>query len=276
MPTDPRALKTLFDTYWTSAGWKDYGSYHCDPIEFAHARQCGLMFDDEMLHHDDVIRRVIAARDATSLRAVVRAFVSSLSSHRLELRSALGCYAVFRHLQPHDATPVRHKCTVCGMYVPAISPTDLSVLNFERFKWGGVRHDNPEYCMLDLELFLRTEACEPTADDISLLNDILLSIRDAPPGTTSAVIHRFFPKSFKSNKSERDVIVRILGYCGILAPDAHPGFNQRFIHSVDWSYPPRANCDMNYPARWWRAEDGLNRDALAEYFGEFVSEGVVS
>ena len=60
------------------------------PDDFEYAKRAGVMFDPVRLSHDDVMNRALAAFRGVDHRAVADAFVSSLSSRRLDLRSALG------------------------------------------------------------------------------------------------------------------------------------------------------------------------------------------
>lgn len=46
---------------------------------------------------------------------------------------------------------------------------DLNVLNFERIKWGGLRHGDLLYTLFDLEQFTKEEIPEPVTDDIEIL-----------------------------------------------------------------------------------------------------------
>jgi hypothetical protein len=261
---DQRAVKTLLGTYWTSAGWRGDEDRHIEPAEFEHAKRAGIMFDEARVTHADVIERLIRARDALDRPTVARAFVASLGNRRLDLRSALGSYAVFRHLQPHDESAGKI-CGGCGLWEASSEPEDLNVLNFERFKWGGVRHDQPLYAMLDLELFLKEEVPRPTKQDVEVLRAIFAALREAPAGTTGAQAHRVLPKSFKANKAERDVMIAILGFCSILATDEYPGYAETFVSP---SSTRRFN-EMSYPACCWRAADGLSAKAISDYFGEF-------
>jgi len=88
-----------------------------------------------------------------------RAFLSSLSSRRLDWRSGLAFYHIAGKLAAHQYTPVEsgrsfnaggettHVSYTCGVCrdVHGIVGTkgyirqDLNVGNFERIKWGGVR-----------------------------------------------------------------------------------------------------------------------------------------
>ena len=85
-PVDRRALKVLFDTYWTSAGWRDERSRSTPPVDFEYAKQAGVMFDPIRVSHDDIVKRAITAVRGVTRQTVADAFVVSLSSRRLDLR----------------------------------------------------------------------------------------------------------------------------------------------------------------------------------------------
>src|SRR6476661_9797781 len=95
---DKKALKILFDRYWSSAGWKaDTARSNIAPEDLAYAINAGYMFLPEHVTHNDVVRRVIAIRDTVTTYEVSQAFLASLSTRRLDLRSALGTFAVAYH-----------------------------------------------------------------------------------------------------------------------------------------------------------------------------------
>lgn len=89
----------------------------------------------------------------------------ALASRRLDLRSALGSYAIACQLPWHVFSPAGDidpcggytsvspsDCGICGS--PARpGPADLNLYSFERFKWGGVRRDDVSYIAFDLEQF---------------------------------------------------------------------------------------------------------------------------
>ena len=102
-----------------------------------------MMFDPIRLSHGDIVRRAIEVRTRVDPQVVADAFLVSLSTRKLEPRSALGSYAVLRHFPPHEHYDRRKGCPVWGEYNDPDEDEDLNVLNFERFKWGGVRHEEP-------------------------------------------------------------------------------------------------------------------------------------
>ena len=90
MARDKKALQILLDTYWSPNGWKRDTTIV--PGDFEYARQAGYMFDPVALTHDDIVALLLAVRERVSIELVVDAFVASLSTRRLELRSALGSF----------------------------------------------------------------------------------------------------------------------------------------------------------------------------------------
>ncbi len=274
---DKRALKILFNLYWSSAGWLPDAGRGWDrhlalsPEEFDCGKQAGILFDPVAISHADAIPRARSVRDAVDARAVADGFLASLSSRRLDLRSALGSYAVLRYLDDHPAPPPRQLCPVCGLYATYEEPRDLNVLNFERYKWGGVRHDQIDYATFDLEQFHRFERPIPTADDTAILQRLLDAIRSVPAKTSAAELEKFLSPVLRSNKAERDAVVAILGLCGILNAAPHESYFARFIRWDERELPPRRFADMAYPACWWQGSDGIDDAVVRFYFGHALN-----
>ena len=267
---DKRALKILFDHYWSPRGWIREENRTCSGEDFAYAKAKGLMFDSIEIGHEAVLNRLLSAVGSTRQRTVADAFVASLSTRRLDLRSALGSYAVFRHLQDHHAiADDGHSCNICG-HSDRSDVEDLNVMNFERFKWGGVRHSKPLYAMLDLDLFARSEVLFPTSLDGQIFRELIAIIQALPPGVSASALQGYLGTAVKSNKGERDVIVAILGYCGILRSPDRPGFAERFLPPRKRTQPNHHFIDTPYPACWWRSEYGIDTARLDEYFGHIL------
>jgi hypothetical protein len=270
---DKRALKILFNTYWSASGWTR-GERRLSAEDFAYAKAQRVMFDPVKPTHDQAIAQLHAALERVSLRQVADGFLSSLSTRRVEWRSALGSYSVARWLPTHAHMPETFgelRCRICGLYEdPTGEEQDLNVLNFERLKWGGVRHSDPIYATLDLELFAGAPPPAPSEEDLRIFRDLVECLVSVSPTLTSAQLHKHFPVSLKANKAERDQIVAILGLCGILGTVQHPGFGERFVPEHERQLPDRHFVDMAYPACWWRGSDGLNEDRLREAFGHVL------
>lgn len=150
---------------------------------------------------------------------------------------------------------------------------DLNVLNFERLKWGGVRHLDPLYAAFDVERFILLEPATPQPSHVALLWDLLDAIALVPPQMTSAALHTALPRAIRGNKAERDVLIGILGLCGILETADHRGFRTSFVPHVERQLPIRRFVDMAYPACWWTGADGVNWDAVEYWFGHLMRTG---
>lgn len=262
---DKQALQILFRNYWSASGWKAENQRSLSLEDFAYAKSKGLMFDLLKLDHAEALNKLSASIKSLNKRIVTDGFLSSLSTRRLDWRSALGSYAVFQNLSAHLPASDKGSCNVCGFF-SGDSKHDLNILNFERFKWGGVRHDDVVYAAMDLDLFLKTPAPPPTTDDIQIFRNIISQISNSPT-VGSAALHANFAKALKSNKAERDVLIAIFGFCGILGIPQHPGFTEAFIPVSKRELPDRHFVDMPYPACWWRGDIGINQIRLNEYFG---------
>ncbi len=263
---DKKALKILFSTYWSSKGWKSDVERTTSPDDLRYAKQAGVMFDPIRVSHGDIVQRAIETRSRSNPRAIANAFLASLSTRRLELRSALGSYAVLRHFPAHEHHERRMSCPVCGGYNAPDKDEDLNILSFERFKWGGVRHENPLYATFDLGWFQSLESPLPTEVDIAIFRSILKAIESVAPDTTAPQLEKALGDLLPSNKAEREVLVNILGYTGVLTTLEHAGFLNDFIRFDRRHLPPHRFVDLGYPACWWKGRHGINYGALRVWF----------
>ena len=140
------------------------------------------------------------------------------------------------------------------------------MLSFERIKWGGVRHSDPRYIALDLEIFARMERIEPTVEDNRILRAILDTASSLPGDSRLGELERALGKVIASNKSERHVLIEILGFAGVLCDPARPSFRSTFVPESDREVTPWHKDDWSYPVKWWTGRNGINQDAIAEWF----------
>ncbi|MBR1175763.1 hypothetical protein JQ617_17535 [Bradyrhizobium sp. KB893862 SZCCT0404] len=273
MSDDKKALRILFDTYWSPKGWKRDETV--DRAEFEYARRAGYMFDPVVVAHDDIVAGLVSVRARVNLQRVADAFLASLSTRRLELRSALGSFAYAAQFPIHglDEQTARRvpsgrlNCLICGRYGHA-SPEqqDLNILSFERWRWGGIRHADPLYSWFDLTQFEKADLIEPTEEDCSILARILDTATSLASVARPKELEKRLGKVIKSNRAERCVLIQILGYCGVLKPAGRNGFLQAFTADELRDRPPDRANDWTYPVIWWRGADGVDRDVLSRLF----------
>lgn len=270
---DKKARKILFEYFWSSSGWKPETSRHLSPEDFEYAKTHGAMYDPISVAHDPLIQRAQAAVNAVSKGKVASAFVASLARRCLDVRSSISSYALLMNLPNHLQSPTEYspnQCSICGVFVKQSEYLeDISILSFERHKWGGVRLDQILYATLDLEWFVQSAEVDPTDADVSLLSSMLDAIRRLPANVSAASLETHL-KFLPSNKSERDVLIAILGIAGILETPDHPGYVSGFRNYVDRVSPNRRFVDMTYPACWWESKYGLNERAVEYWFGNVL------
>lgn len=266
---DKKAFRILSSTFWSSTGWRD--DNRTAPEDFKYAKSQGLMFDPITVTHDEIVDRAVTIATNTKPIDVADAFLASLTSRRLDLRSALGSYAAVRHLKRHRLAPTVRCCEKCGEYHDRKKPKDLNVLSFERFKWGGVRHDSPLYAWFDLERFSESECLRPSSEDKDCLAKILDVASSLSPAAKLAELVRGVAPLFKSNDDERRVLISILGYAGVLQPKSQPSFFEAYVSKSDRDQTPWSKDDWPFPIQWWRGADGVNWEAAQHWFPGLTS-----
>ncbi|MEO8375873.1 MAG: hypothetical protein ABI471_11650 [Sphingomonas bacterium] len=266
MTPDERAAKILMNTYWSAAGWRREPTI--SPEDFAYAKSRHVMFDPDNFSHDGAVDAVLQEVAATSQADVASAFLASLGSRRLDLRSGLGTYAVARHFQRHSSVTAmgRKSCAYCGLY--HTQDADLNILNFERLKWGGVRHTQPTYIAFDLKILRETLRPSPTPDDFVILRTILNTARSMQPNARLSDLDKSLSKVLASNSAERRVLIGILGYAGILIDPSRPAFRNQFVAEVEREQTPWHKDDWPYPVQWWNGSFGVDDAAVNDWFPE--------
>ncbi len=273
MPHDKKALQILFGAYWSPRGWKPNETI--DRGDFEYARQAGYMFDPVTVTHDEIVARLVSVRSQVKLEQVADAFLASLSTRRLDLRSALGSFSCAAQFPLHGLVERtgrrvpsgRLHCRICGRNGCASSePQELNVLSFERWKWGGTRHVDPLYCWFDLAQFETADLVEPTEEDCSILAEIVGIAAGLAPDARPNELEKCIGKVIKSDRAERCVLIQILGYCGVLKPAGRSGFLQAFTPAELRDRPSDHSNDWAYPVIWWRGADGVDTDVLSQLF----------
>ena len=245
---DKLAKNILFKTYWQSTGWTDR-NYRSTPLaDFEYARSKGVMFDPIKMSWQDLKTGCRKLVTEIPLQQITDAFLSSLSTKRIDLRSALASYANINRLLVSNKEDENY-------FFDVGEDDDLSVLNFERIKWGGVRHRNPLYNFIDLSILKTETVPAPTQQDIDIFNAILNTIRQTAPTDTAGMLRDQLKAVWPVAKGERDIMLEILGCCGILET---LDFDRFVPGRSDWVF---VVC--------WRGEDQYNQEKLAHYFSQY-------
>ena len=266
-----KGLKLLFATCWDEKLW---GNTEPTAEDYAQAKAEGYMFDPVPYRsHGETLRQLKSVAAQITPTDVANAFLYSLSTRQLQYRSALGSYyyaiAIPDHI--HERMEL---CYVCNWMpvddasspVPGLS--EYNDFNFERYKWGGVRHTSAEYALFDLEQFLLLPKVTPTDTDWGILKSILHAMEELPPNKKAGAYREQITKKklLKSNKSEVEVLLNILGICGVLSGGDAPCYCDRFADV--WERSPQEHTnDYAYPVNRWHVSDGVNEERFRKVFG---------
>lgn len=266
-----KGLEILKKNFWNK-GWT---ADNCTREEFETAKREGYMFDyPEHVSHDDVMDRIHHTLKKITPEMAANAFLYSLSTRKLEYRSVLGSYWYAVSIPEHKSTD-NGRCDYCGWYEWKKEPAEydlqygVNVFNFERYKWGGVRHTKLAYALFDLEQFLKLPKVNHTQEDEKLLSDILHCADELKPHNKAGALQKLITgkRIIKSNKSEIEILLNILGICGVLSSDSAPCYAVSFCDEYDRA-PLEFTNDYAYPMNRWRAADGINKERYRIVFGK--------
>lgn len=266
-----KGLKILLNTYWGSRGWKNG---QISEEDFVIAKEEGYMFDyPVVITHDEHLKKLREVLEQITPEEVANAFLYSLSTRKLEYRSALGSYWYVISIPAHTCDS--NICDLCNWSAWKKEPrqydldSGVNVLNFERYKWGGVRHTHADYALFDLQEFLKLPKVKPSEEDIIILHEILECVEELEPKNKAGKLQKLITKKkiLKSNAQEVDNLLDILGICGVLSSKEYPCYADRFVDVYHRS-PPELTNDRDYPLNSWRACDGINKERYKIVFGE--------
>lgn len=223
------------------------------PKDFAYAVSKRLMFKPGDLTHAQHLRRLERVHREVDLSLVGNAFLSSLSSRRLDLRGALASYFVVRHLKPHAPTG-QGRCSLCEL--PKKARFDANVLSFERHHFGGVRFTDVDYALFDLEQLLSFDVPLPTAKDFEIFHALIAVAKAQAPKARAANLLKAITPLMVGNQNERSTVLIILATAGLLCPAKHAAHLERF------ELLGGGSNDFGFPLCEWRGADGVNEQAL--------------
>jgi hypothetical protein len=247
---DKKAKDILFKTYWTSVGWVMDENRKIVAEDFEYAKEKGLMFDPLTISKSELISKLDNTIQNISKKKITDAFLCSLTNKRLDLRSGLGSYENGKRLLTEK--------NINDYYLGYGENRDLNVLNFERIKWGGVRHHSGLYNYLDLSLLEKENVPLPTKNDIEILKSILKVIDNSEHGEPPSKLRDRIKEVYKASKSELSVLMEILGCADIIKPLR---FDRKVPGKHDWTF-----------VLHWRGEDKYDKQKVKEYFGEYGIE----
>lgn len=230
--------------------------------------------------HDDLIREIKRLQRNIKLGDVVKCFVSSLSNHRLDLRSYLSSYVLATNLPSHKYTIIKesqgyaHADYYCGVCGSVEFDEDIMVNNLhaDKLKYGGVNLLAAKYILFDLQEFQTIIPPEPSEKDIKILKELIDIIRNLNESERISILEKKLAPVLKSNKWQRRGLPEILAIIGVLYVDGVEHFGKNYVWESKrfWALSDVAN-DWKYPIFWWgRKPIKVDENTLKYYFREYL------
>lgn len=226
------------------------------------------------MNHDQIIKEILTLRERWSPSIAANAFASSLATRRLDWRSLLLSYSVSLRLEAHafERSEIYSGkigvCKHCGLQEQhEMKPNEY----WEEIRTntpGRHQHTNLQYVRFDL-------ATSPVVDSSveyrSLVWEMLHNIELLSENAQLTALTKAIPASIKSNKIERQHLLEILGFCGVLCPPEQVSYFERFVgfEEAELLQPKHFfKRDWAHPIRHWTSADGVDREAAQWWFGE--------
>ena len=105
------------------------------------------------------------------------------------------------------------------------------------------------------------------------IEEILAAMEELLPTKKAGAYRQLITKKklLKSNKAEVEVLLNILGICGVLAGESAPCYCDCFADV--WQRSPREHTnDYAYPVNHWHVSDGVNARRFRIVFGKDYAE----
>ncbi|EIK3125427.1 hypothetical protein MLS41_10605 [Escherichia coli] len=249
-----------------------YVEEHCittEEREFLTKENFGFGFAS--IIHDEALENSFIYFRSSNKKNVTDSFLMSLSSVRLDYRSGLSAFAIMQTMPMHEFEPNQASfCKICSASQEK-NYFDLTALNRQRFFSGGLAvYKTPYEISFFLEQHSRLEYVQPGEKDFIIFNEILRVLIEAEQGEklTSIVKKIRGIDKFKITADQCRCLLETLGFCGIMETKEHKGYLTYFTnpglapsksHSSNWAYP----------VDFWTGGDGINREALKFWFGEY-------
>ena len=229
-----------------------------------------------MPSHDELVALAVDAAADLEPATVASAFAASLTSRRLDWRSAFGSYAAMRHLKRHayeHANIDGGQCAFCGVAkAQSYDEARLAKLRAEQDRL--VRFSSVEYAAFDLSTFADLKVPPPTDADRAALRDLLEGLRGLKPSDKLRDLDGAIRGTFKSNKGQRRYVLEALGVAGVLAPSDLPSFFDGWVRDYDRETSLATSHhyarDTAWPLQCWKGSDGVNEERVGFWFGHLV------
>ena len=259
--------------------------------QFEYCFDHGTMFDKTAISHHEIIRKIKELANSTTLEAVAKAFLYSLSTGAKEYRSALSSYIYAVTMPVHEVVLSSRKsmekhtyCTICGFgYRPYVSVNLVEVVDdtsrcevdWNRYSCNKLHPGEwtdlcqPEYVMLDLQEFIKLPPVEPCDEDYYILNRILGEASKCTSYNKGNALVKMIKQEniLVATNAEIHTLLGVLGMCGVFETPENKGYFTTFQPFAKRGF--ENEIDKFYPFCFWRGNCGINDEAVDQIFSSF-------
>lgn len=224
-----------------------------------------------VVDHDEAVARLRKICRELDVRRVADAFVSTFDVYDPVLAGGLMCWVQGANMPEHPATGTKSRpnlCRVCGL---ESQRSDFAEDCLDARSGGGIPSSlsNPLTLTAALEQFAAAPVAKPSKRAIAQFVALLSVIRSAPPTAGESKLRAALGKAgVLGNARERQAALETLGTIGVLATAEHRGFFRNHVDYWARQDRPGPRVEVDPPLCFWRAADGVHRDAFTHYFGQ--------
>ncbi|WP_256337914.1 hypothetical protein [Paenibacillus sp. 276b] len=240
--------------------------------------------DLEMVHHDDIIQRLIAFQqnERLSWSTITQAFIAGVGGSYPRGISTLASYHMMIHSEPHayEETKQFLACRVCGF-----SHSDESWKNLSNIRYA--LHQGYDYsgtsvgAYADLTEFvtlLEQGPIKPTPEDITTFNQLLRMLDEAEDEESPGKFEKRLTaeKLVKGHAGIRRSILQALSRVGVLPNQVlslstdHWTNNEHILNGELLLNNTKGRSDMEMPWAGWQGKLGVDWDKARKLFGNAI------
>lgn len=289
---DKKCMRVLKKLYFHANGDYDrarevmiYQTDTLTPAEQDLLTSVGWVANDlEMVHHDDIIQRLIAFQqnERQSWSTITQAFIAGVGGSYPRGISTLASYHMMIHSEPHayEETEQFLACRVCGF-----SHSDENWKNLSNIRYA--LHQGYDYsgtsvgAYADLTEFvtiLEQGPIKPTPEDITTFNQLLRMLDQAEDEESPGKFEKRLTaeKLVKGHAGIRRSILQALSRVGVLPNQVlslstdHWTNNEHILNGELLLNNTKGRSDMEMPWAGWQGKLGVDWDKARKLFGNAI------
>jgi hypothetical protein len=281
----------MHDTMNKVFGYDDAKPYHDKvdrSLEIRRGIEKGVLIEPRRQSHDDLLNELTKVRKQIEIKDLVNGFLHSLSTGKNQYRTALASYLIARAIPEHKVkreymsglNRSDYACPVCGMKIDEeyICHVEDSLSRYALYypqKHTIQEMQTPDFLLFDLKQFKDLPKVSYTEKDVEILVNILKLAESMGDHNNYTALQKLITRSkiIDATGNEINVILSVLGVCGVLQTPERRGFAEKFTNITDRGFYG-LETEISYPLFHWHGRNGVDKKALKDIFPSCVTEAL--